>query len=92
MVPAPFLAQVSRSGRQAQLRRLLRGCEVVALGEALAHQVGALLGKARTTDVADAMVVALAAAHGPADIVTSDPQAIQRLVAAVRVPARILPI
>jgi hypothetical protein len=29
VVPAPVVAQVSRSPRQVQLRRLLRGCEVV---------------------------------------------------------------
>lgn len=29
-VPAPVVAQVSRSSRQVQLRRLLRGCEIVA--------------------------------------------------------------
>jgi hypothetical protein len=33
-VPSPILAQVSRSPKQVQLRRLLRGCEVVALNEA----------------------------------------------------------
>ena len=27
---APVVAQTSRTGRQAQLRRLLRGCEVMA--------------------------------------------------------------
>jgi hypothetical protein len=33
VVPAPVVAQVSRSPRQVQPRRLLRGCEVVSLTE-----------------------------------------------------------
>jgi predicted nucleic acid-binding protein len=90
LVPAPVVAQASRSPKQAQLRRLLRGCEVVPLDEALAHRAGALLGKTRTTDIADASLVALAAAHLPADIVTSDPDDIARLLAAARVRVRIV--
>ena len=37
-VPAPIVAQASRSPKQVQLRRLLRGCEVVPLDEAGAHR------------------------------------------------------
>lgn len=33
IAPAAVIAQVSRSARQAQLRRLLRGCDVVELDE-----------------------------------------------------------
>ncbi len=80
-VPSPVLAQVSRSPKQVQLRRLLRGCEVVALDEAGAHEVGALLGKARTTDISDAAVVRVAVTRA-ADIVTSDRIDIERLVSA----------
>ena len=36
-VPTPVVAQVSRSPRQAQLRRFLTGCEVVPLIESEAH-------------------------------------------------------
>jgi hypothetical protein len=79
-VPSPIVAQVSRSPRQVQLRRLLRGCEVVALDEAAAHRTGALLGKSGTTDVADAALVILAAAR-TADVVTSDRADVERLVA-----------
>ncbi len=81
LVPAPVVAQTSRSPKQAQLRRLLRGCEVVPLDEALAHAAGALLGKTRTRDVPDAAVAALAALHG-ADVVSDDPVDIQRLLSA----------
>jgi hypothetical protein len=87
LVPAAVLAQVSRSGRQAQMRRLLRGCIVVALDEASAHAAGRLLGRARTADVVDASVVTLAVAQH-ASIATGDPDDIDHLVraAGVRIP------
>ena len=80
-VPSPVVAQASRSPKQAQLRRLLRGCEVVAFDQAAAHRAGALLAKARTTDIVDASVVALAI-QIHADVVTADLEDIVRLVAA----------
>jgi len=89
LVPAPIVAQVSRSARQVQLRRLLRGCEVVPLDESGAHRVGALMGAAGTSDIADAALVSVAASRG-ADIVTSDREDIQRLVAKSRRPLRIV--
>jgi hypothetical protein len=57
---APVVAQVSRSGRQAELRRFLRGCEVVAFGAEEAHEIGALAGKSKSSDVVDVHVVAVA--------------------------------
>jgi hypothetical protein len=47
LVPAPVVAQVSRSPRQAQLRRFLSWCAVVPLGESVAHEAGRLLGMTR---------------------------------------------
>ena len=44
LVPAPVVAQVSRSPQQAQLRRFLTGCLIVPLGESEAHEAGRLLG------------------------------------------------
>jgi hypothetical protein len=79
VVPAPVVAQVSRSPRQAQLRRLLRGCEVLALDEPMAHAVGRLLGRAGTSDVVDATVVTLAITK-QAQIVTSDRDDVSQLV------------
>ena len=64
LVPAPVVAQVSRSPKQAQLRRFLTGCVVVPLGEAEAHEAGRLLGMSRTTDVVDAVVVTTAHPSG----------------------------
>jgi predicted nucleic acid-binding protein len=78
VVPAPVVAQVSRSPRQAQLRRLLRGCEIVALDEPTAHAVGRLLGRSGTADIVDATVVTLAIATH-AQVVTSDRDDISRL-------------
>ena len=88
-VPAPVVAQVSRSPRQVTLRRILRGCEVVALDEDGAHRTGSLLGKSGTADIADATVVAVAAARS-ADIVTSDRTDVERLVAKARVKVRVV--
>lgn len=68
---APVLAQVSRSDRQAQLRRFLRGCESVAFSPDQAHEVGALLGRARTSDVVDAHLV-IVAAETASTVLTSD--------------------
>ena len=65
------VAQVSRSQKQAQMRRLLRGCEVVPFEEAAAHAAGALLGKTRTRDVVDASVAELSI-RKLADIVSDD--------------------
>ena len=80
-VPAPVVAQVSRSPHQAQLRRFLRGCVVVPLGESEAHEAGRLLGKSRTADVVDAVVVTTAL-RLKAMILTSDLDDIKRLVGA----------
>jgi predicted nucleic acid-binding protein len=79
---APVVAQVSRSSRQAQLRRFLRGCEVVAFGEDDAHEVGALVGKAKASDVVDAHVVVVAHRHGYA-VVTSDERDLRPIVRAL---------
>ena len=81
MVPAPVVAQVSRSPQQAQMRRFLAGCAVVPLGEMESHEAGRLLGKSRTSDLVDAVVVTIALRQN-AIILTSDPDDIKRLVAA----------
>lgn len=68
---APVVAQVSRSGRQAQLRRFLRGCEILPFAAKEAHDVGALAGKSGSSDVVDVHVVAVADRLGRA-VLTSD--------------------
>jgi hypothetical protein len=81
VVPSVVVAQVSRSPRQVQLRRFLKGCDVAVFDEPGAHAAGALLGRAGTDDVCDAAVVAVAAGLG-AEIVTGDRKDLRRLVAA----------
>jgi predicted nucleic acid-binding protein len=80
-VPAPVVAQVSRSPQQAQLRRFLTGCVVPPFGESEAHEAGRLLGVTRTTDVVDAVVVTTAL-RKKAMVLTSDADDIKRLVRA----------
>ena len=80
-VPAPVVAQVSRSPQQAQLRRFLTGCVIAPLGETEAHEAGRLLGIAKTSDVVDAVVVTTAVRQ-KATILTGDPDDIGRLVRA----------
>ena len=75
---APVVAQVSRSARQVQLRRFLRGCEIAAFSPQQADEVGELLAKAGAFDVVDAHVVVIAAATG-SPVLTSDPDDLRRL-------------
>ncbi len=89
LVPAPVVAQVSRSPRQVQLRRLLAGCEVVEFVEDDAHAVGKLLASLKTNDIVDAAVVNLAARRG-SDILTGDPRDLSKLAQAAGGPTRIL--
>lgn len=80
---APVVAQVSRSGRQAQLRRFLRGCDVVPFGDDEAHRVGALAGRSRSTDVVDVHVVATAHRRR-FGVVTSDDGDLEPIADALR--------
>ena len=89
IVPAPVVAQASRSPAQVQMRRLLRGCEVVQFDEIAAHEAGWLLAKTRTKDVVDASVAVLSARRG-ADVMTDDADDIRRLLSAARTKAAII--
>ncbi len=80
IIPAAVIAQVSRSPRQAQLRRLLRGCDVADLDEDNAHRVGRILSHACTSDIVDGAVAA--AAVRSAAVVTSDRADIAHLLQA----------
>ncbi len=81
VVPATVVAQVSRSPRQAQLRRFLAGCYIAPLGEGDAHEAGRLLGSSGTTDVVDASVMAIAIRYR-AVVVTGNVEDMERLAAA----------
>jgi predicted nucleic acid-binding protein len=86
---APAVAQVSRSARQAQLRRFLRGCEVVPFTDADAHEVGSLAHKARANDVVDVHVVVVAAQRGYS-VVTSDERDLKPIAAALGRPVPLI--
>jgi hypothetical protein len=83
-VPAPVVAQVSRSPRQARLRRFLRGCVIAEFRETDAHKAGRLLARSKTRDIVDAAVVVLAVDLA-AEIVTADHTDIAHLLGASRV-------
>lgn len=58
VVPAPVVAQCWRgTARQAELARLLAGCQVEPLDDTSARAAGTLAGRAGVTDVVDACVV-----------------------------------
>ncbi len=67
------LGQVWRgaAGRQGALARLLPGVDVHPVDAALGRQAGVLLGRARRSDVVDAVVVLLA--RDGDEVFTSDP-------------------
>jgi len=92
LVPAPVVAQVSRSPRQAQLRRFLAGCRIVPLGEREAHEAGHLLGLARTADVVDAAVALVALGNKPAVILTGDVSDMKRLLASAGREIAVVPV
>ncbi len=82
-VPAPVVAQCWRGApRQAQLARLLAGCEVEALDDTRARATGTLAGRARTTDVVDASVVEGALRRGDF-IISSDEGDLSAIAAAI---------
>jgi hypothetical protein len=89
LVPAPVVAQASRSPKQVQMRRLLRGCEIIAFDEVAAHTAGALLGKTRTRDIVDASVAELSI-RKQADVVSVDAEDIRRLLSAANAKTSIL--
>ena len=81
VVPSVVVAQASRSPKQVQLRRFLRGCDVAILDEDGAHDAGLLLARTRRSDICDAVVVALAATL-EAEVVTGDRKDLRPLVTA----------
>jgi hypothetical protein len=87
----PVVAQVWRDGaRQARLARFLQAVETVPLGDG--RTVGALLGRAGTSDVVDAHLVVIAAQRGD-DIVTGGASDLGRLCRSIGAPPpRIHPI
>ncbi len=84
-VPAGVLAQAWRGdGRQANLARFLRPCDVEPLDEFRARTVAAALSATGTADVIDASVVVGAALRNDA-VVTSDAGDLRVLASALQV-------
>jgi len=77
-----------RGPREARLARALAAVDVQPLGDALGRAAGVLLGKAKTTDVVDAALVLLA--RDGDQIVTSDPDDIEHLLACTSIDAGII--
>ncbi|MGI8517741.1 MAG: twitching motility protein PilT [Acidimicrobiia bacterium] len=88
---APVLAQVSRSGQQAQLRRFLRGCHVEPFRPEDAHEVGRVAGKAAVNDVVDVHIVVIAHRRR-FGIVTSDDDDLRSIVDALGATIPLLPV
>ncbi len=83
VVPAPVVAQCWRgTSRQAQLARLLAGCETESLDDSQARATGTLAGRARTTDIVDASVVEGALRRGDL-VISADEGDLTALAAAV---------
>jgi predicted nucleic acid-binding protein len=80
VVPAGALGQAWRSGSQAQLSRLLKGCRVESLDEQRARAAGVACGRSSTADIVDASV-AVGALERRDLVVTSDPQDLERIAA-----------
>jgi predicted nucleic acid-binding protein len=84
-VPSTVLSQAWRGGPQAQLSRLLAGCEVRPFAEAQARESGRLLAASSTSDVVDASVVIVARERGEV-VLTSDPDDLRPLSRALDGP------
>jgi predicted nucleic acid-binding protein len=81
-LPAVVLGQAWRGGPQARLSRLLHGCNVDPLTESQARAAGAALAASGGSDLIDAAVVMTALARNDL-IVTSDPDDLRRIAAAI---------
>jgi hypothetical protein len=82
-IPAPVIAQCWRgTPRQAQLARLLAGCEIESLDGTRARATGTLAGRARTADIVDATVVEGALRRGDL-IISSDEDDLAAIAGAV---------
>lgn len=86
------VGQVWRGGgaRQARLAKLLAALEIAPLDATLGRRAGALLARARKSDVVDAAVVLLAADGD--FILTSDPDDLEPLAFAAGLQVEIIPV
>ena len=87
-VATAVVAQVHR-GNSPLVSRMLSACDIETLTLERAQRAGLLLAASRTSDIADAIVVA-GAAERRDSILTSDREDIERLVAAAKVDLPII--
>jgi hypothetical protein len=91
-VPSTVLAQAWRGGPQAQLSRLLAGCDVREFAEDHARTVGRVLRDTGSSDIVDGSVVVMAQRLAE-EVLTSDPDDLGPIAAALgrpRVPVHSL--
>jgi hypothetical protein len=81
VVPAAVLAEGWRSGPQAALSRLLKGCDIEDLTKAQARSVGFLAARAHHDDIVDVSVVEGAVRRNHT-VVTSNLADIRKVAAA----------
>ena len=79
VVPAPVIAQVSRSPARSSSAACCADATSIPLTEQQAHAAGELMGRAATRDITDA-VVARTAADLHADVITGDHADIHHLL------------
>ena len=91
VIPAVTLAEVVRGvARDARVNRLIKAADVWPADEPLARYAGRLLGQAGSDSTIDALVAATALAAtnqqgaGRCVLLTSDPDDLERLLAADR--------
>lgn len=81
-LPAVVLGQAWRGGPQARLSRLVRGCLIEPFTEQQARAAGVALAASGSSDLVDAAVV-IAAISRDDLVVTSDPDDLRRIAAAI---------
>lgn len=87
LVPVVVLAQAWRGGPQARLFRVLKACDIVPDDESIGRAAGTACGASRTSDVVDAIVIAIAARHR-SPVVTSDSDDLTRIADAIGIKIR----
>jgi len=83
LVPTPVIIEATTGspGRDANVNRFLRGCELVVLDEALARRSAALRTVSRRGSPVDASVVATAEARGGGVVLSTDLHDLRALAA-----------
>ena len=81
-VPTVVLGQAWRGGPQARLSRLVRACHIEPFTEQQARAAGVALAASGGSDLVDAAVVVMALAREDL-VVTSDPDDLRRIAAAI---------